>query len=285
MIDAHVHCWDTTVFNYRWLDVFPSLPKQRLLEDYATAATRAVSSVIVVEAGAGPEGAAEALWLAERGQRGSTPTVAGVVASLPVERGSDIVAELENLLEAVPLACGIRRDLEAMPPRTSCDMSFRAGVAAVGRRGLPFDLCASGPTLEDAVELATALPEVRFVLDHVGKPPRRTEHGVRATWHSAVDKLARLDNVSCKLSGLLTRGDGTRPEDSDAFDALRHGLDAFGPQRSMVGSDWPVITVSASCDEWFSLVDGVIADLSPDERRWIEHRTAANVYRLGGVDD
>ena len=75
------------------------------------------------------------------------------------------------------------------------------------------------------------------------------------------------------------------PEDSDAFAALRHGLDAFGPQRSMVGSDWPVITVSASCDEWFSLVDGVVADLSPDERRWIEHRTAANVYRLGGVDD
>ena len=53
----------------------------------------------------------------------------------------------------------------------------------------------------------------------------------------------------------------------------------------MIGSDWPVVTFTASCDEWFSLVDGVAANLSPDERRWIEHRTAANVYRLGGVDE
>ena len=53
----------------------------------------------------------------------------------------------------------------------------------------------------------------------------------------------------------------------------------------MIGSDWPVVTFTASCDEWFSLVDGVTANLSPDERRWIEHRTAAYVYRLGGVDN
>ena len=67
----------------------------------------------------------------------------------------------------------------------------------------------------------------------------------RATWGSAVNKLARLDNVWCKLSGLLTLGDGSRPEDSDAVAALRHGLDAFGPQRSMIGSDWPVVTITA----------------------------------------
>ncbi len=285
MIDSHVHCWDTALFDLDWLDAFPGLPKRRLLEDYAPAGTRAVSSVVLVEASARPGGATEAAWLAAQGRTRSMPSVAGIVASLPLERSSDVAAELDSLLEAVPLVCGIRRNLEAMPPRTSCDGSFRAGVAVVGRRGLPFDLCASGPTLDDAVELAAALPEVRFVLDHVGKPPRPDDHDARVTWRSAVNKLARLDNVWCKLSGLLTRGDGSRPEDSDAVAALRHGLDAFGPQRSMIGSDWPVVTFTASCDEWFSLVDGVAANLSPDERRWIEHRTAAYVYRLGGVDE
>ena len=181
MIDAHVHCWDTALFDLEWLDAFPSLPKRRLLEDYAIAGTRAVSSVVLVEASARPGRATEAAWLAERGRRGSTPPVAGVVASLPVERGRDIAAELDELLEAVPLVCGIRRNLEAMPPRTSRDESFRAGVAAIGRRGLPFDLCASGPTLSDAVELVAALPEVRFVLEHIGKPPRPTDHGARAS--------------------------------------------------------------------------------------------------------
>ena len=180
MIDAHVHCWDTALFDLEWLDAFPSLPKRRLLEDYTMAGTRAVSSVVLVEASPRPGRATEAAWLADAAS-GSTPPVAGVVASLPVKRGRDIAAELDELLEAVPLVCGIRRNLEAMPPRTWHDESFRAGVAAIDERGLPFDLSASGPTLSDAVELVAALPEVRFVLEHIGKPPRPTDHRTRAS--------------------------------------------------------------------------------------------------------
>ena len=174
MIDSHVHCWDTALFD---LDLARRVPRPA---EAATPGglrtcppgTRAVSSVVLVEASARPGGATEAAWLAAQGRTRSMPSVAGIVASLPLERSSDVAAELDSLLEAVPLVCGIRRNLEAMPPWTSCDGSFRAGVAVVGRRGLPFDLCASGPTLDDVVELAAALPEVRFVLDHVGKPPR-----------------------------------------------------------------------------------------------------------------
>jgi L-fuconolactonase len=154
----------------------------------------------------------------------------------------------------------------------------RRGIAAVGAAGLAYDLLVLTPQLEAAREVVRTLPEVRFVLDHLAKPPIAA--GEWEPWASGVASLAELPNVTAKLSGLVTEADW---EDWDAERIGRyadHALSVFGTDRVMFGSDWPVCTLAASYDEVFSLGVALTTALSDPERSAIFGDTAARVYGL-----
>jgi L-fuconolactonase len=120
------------------------------------------------------------------------------------------------------------------------------------------------------------LPEGRFVLDHAAKPPIAA--GAMEPWADALAELARLPNVSCKLSGLVTEA---RWDDWDA-ERIRpyadHVLASFGPDRVMFGSDWPVCELAASYAEVRGLADELLEGLSPSERDAVLWTTATRVY-------
>ena len=276
-VDAHHHVWDLAVRDQPWTAGLPPLRRSFGLADLRPAARRAnVTATVLVQTITVPEETPEMLALAA-----AEPLIAGVVGwtALDSPAIADRLAELRELPGGRALV-GIRHQVQEEPdPRWLGRPAVRRGLAAVGAAGLAYDLLVTAGQLPAAVEAVRALPEVRFVLDHAGNPPA-DDQGAAAAWRRDVLELARSENVTVKLSGLVTRGypDPVPP------DLLRSWaqtlLDAFGPGRMMFGSDWPVCTLTATYDEVAAVADDAVAGLSPTERESVFAGTATRFYRL-----
>jgi L-fuconolactonase len=204
--------------------------------------------------------------------------IAGVVGW--VELTDPGVADALARLRALPggqRLVGVRHQVQDEPdPGWLSRPAVRRGLRAVAEAGLAYDLLVLVPQLPEALTAVRDLPEGRFVLDHAAKPPIAA--GAMEPWADALAELARLPNVSCKLSGLVTEA---RWDDWDA-ERIRpyadHVLASFGPDRVMFGSDWPVCELAASYAEVRGLADELLEGLSPSERDAVLWTTATRVY-------
>ncbi len=212
---------------------------------------------------------------------GAEPAIAGVVGwvDLTAHDVADRLAELRDGPGGDRLV-GIRHGVQEEPdPRWLTRTDVRRGLAAVADAGLVYDLLVKPAQLQAAVETVAALPALRFVLDHGGKPAIAT--GQVEPWRTQVTALGALDNVTVKLSGLVTEAEHaawTVAELRPYTDAL---LAAFGPHRVMFGSDWPVCLLAADYDRVIGAAEAVTAQLSVDERAWIFGTSAQRAYGLG----
>ncbi len=190
------------------------------------------------------------------------PYVLGVVAWVDLTAAD--VAEAIAGLRAGPggtLLVGLRHRVHAeADARWLAREDVRRGLRAVGAAGLVFDLLIRTRELPVAVDTARALPDLRFVLDHLARPPIAT--GALAPWGRALLALAEAENVSAKLSGLVTEAEWH----TWSIDDLRHpvelAVDAFGPTRLMVGSDWPLCLLAGSYSDAIDAVGYLTAELS-----------------------
>ena len=157
----------------------------------------------------------------------------------------------------------------------------RRGLRAVADAGLVYDLLTRPRQLPAAREAARALPGLTFVLDHLSKPPIAS--GALQPWATLVRELAALPNVSCKLSGMVTEA-GPRWTVAGLRPYAEVILDAFGPSRVMLGSDWPVCLLAASYVQVVSAAQELAAGLDQDEQADVFGGTAARVYRLPAAD-
>jgi L-fuconolactonase len=272
ILDAHVHFWDPGSRRYPWLDGEPSLLRRFGPEDYDSGA-HAVSGMIFVQADCeADEALGEARWGAELAA--VDPRVVGIVAYAPVHLGAG--ARLAVAAAAAqPRVVGVRRLLQDEPAPVLRDRALAEGVRLLADHGLPFDLCVRHHQLRDATALVAACPDVTFVLDHLAKPP--VAAGEIASWRDDLARLSKSGRVFCKLSGLTTEA---APDwrSRDVRPYLDVALDLFGPQRCMLGSDWPVATLATTVEAWFDLVLDAVAGLSPAEREALRHATACSVY-------
>ncbi len=253
VVDAHVHLWDTELLRYRWLDDI-ELPRRVAAADLSAAAEN-VSEFVLVQADCSADQAvAELAWLQDQATR--LPAVRGIVGYAPLHDPAAAAAHLREL-RRFPLVVGVRRLIQDEPPGFTADPGFRAGVALLAADDLVFDVCVREAQLGEVVELVRATPEVRFVLDHLGKP----QVGADPTgWRRDLQVLAGLPNVMCKLSGLLTEvADGCAADAVRPF--LEHALELFGPHRCLYGSDWPVLTLAGSYRQWRDHVFDVLGEL------------------------
>jgi L-fuconolactonase len=161
---------------------------------------------------------------------------------------------------------------EEPDPRWLCRADVRRALTAVGDAGLVYDLLVTPRQLAAAIETVRTLPDVRFVLDHAGKPA--IADGALEPWRTDLAALAAAPNVAVKLSGLVTETaqDWTLEQLRPYTEAL---LEAFGPERIMFGSDWPVCLLAASYDEVFAAAQELTAGLSAAERIAVFGGTAA----------
>jgi L-fuconolactonase len=164
----------------------------------------------------------------------------------------EAAAQLDGFRGA-PKLVGVRHIVQSEPDdRFLLSDSFGRGLALLQERGLAYDLLIYPRHLKVAAELVARFPTLRFVLDHAAKPEIRT--GEIRGWATDLKALAAHPNVSCKLSGLVTEADWKAWTPEGVRPYLDEILDAFGPDRLLIGSDWPVCTLAADYGRTMGLV-------------------------------
>jgi L-fuconolactonase len=277
IVDAHHHVWDLSVRDQDWITGEELAPLRRdftLADLEPEARAEGVTATVLVQTVTVPEETPEFLALAARSE-----LVAGVVGwtDLTAPGVADALAGLRELPRGEHLV-GIRHQVQGEPdPGWLLRPDVQNGLAAVAEAGLVYDLLVKPHQLAAAVEAARRLPGCTFVLDHLGKPPIAS--GELQPWADAVRLLASLPNTVCKLSGMVTEADRSwNVEDLKPYaDTV---LDAFGPERLMFGSDWPVCRLAATYAEVGAAAGELMAGLSPAERREVFAGTAVRTYGL-----
>ena len=274
LIDSHVHFWDPNHLTYRWIEGNETLSRSYLPTDYAAAVSEhTVAGIVFVEAGcASEENVREVEWV----ETLQAP-IRGIVAHAALENEAGREATLESLA-ARPLVKGVRRNYQAEAPGWARQTAFIAGAQALPKHNLSFDICIKAHQLEETIDLVKACPNVQFILDHIAKPD--IAGGERQSWAAAMKKLAELDNIVCKISGVVTEADHnhwTRPQIAPY---ILTAIEAFGIERVMFGSDWPVVNLAASFGGWAAALEAATAGLDDGEMGKLLMDNAVRFYRL-----
>ncbi|WP_369274943.1 amidohydrolase [Streptomyces sp. R11] len=275
VVDAHQHVWDLSVRDQDWITGPGLRPLRRnfTVADLASEARAAgVDRTVLVQTVTVPEETPEFLALAAEHD-----LIAGVVGWTDLTR-PDVAEELARLRELPGgrYLKGIRHQVQGEPdPEWLLRADVRRGLAAVAAAGLVYDLVVLPHQLPACTKAAASLPELAFVLDHLGKPPIAS--AAREPWASDVRALAALPNTVCKLSGMVTEADLASWTVDDLRPYADVVLEAFGPRRLMFGSDWPVCTLAASYGQVLATAQELTA---PGDRTHLFETTATRVYDL-----
>jgi L-fuconolactonase len=277
VVDAHVHLWDLVARPQPWTAQFPALQRSFLLPDLESVLDdHGLDAALVVQAGDTTGETLDLLALAA-----TTPRVAGVVGWVDLD-GPDVRGSVAALRTAPggDKLMAVRHQLQVeADPRYLARPGVRAGLTAVAEAGLAFDVVVSPWQMPLVIETAAALPGVRFVLDHAGKPPIAS--GDLRAWRTDVARVAELPNVAVKVSGLVTEADWATWTQPDLAPVVDHVLACFGAGRTMAGSDWPVCLLAADYATVRATLDPALSRLDAVGRDAVLGGSAARWYRTG----
>ena len=273
-IDSHQHFWNYSAAEYPWIGPgMERLARDYLPEDLAPLlAAEGIHGSVAVQA---RQSVAESHWLLKLAQ--AHPLVKGVVGW--VDLRSERVGDDLHALAANPRFVGVRHVVQDEPdPRFVLGSDFGRGLRELHQHGLTYDLLLYPNQLPAAIELVGLVPEQPFVVDHLAKP--RIVAGEIEGWERDLRAIARHDNVCCKVSGMVTEAArrGWKPDDFPPY--LDVVLEAFGPARLMVGSDWPVCLLAGEYADVAAIPRDYFGRLSADEQAQIHGGTATRFYGL-----
>lgn len=272
-IDSHQHFWRYDAREYPWIDAAKSaLRRDFLPPDLAREqAPMGYDGAIVVQARQTTE---ETRWLLELAEK--DPRIRGVVGWVDLQ--SAAVRESLGRFAAHPKFVGVRHVVQDEPDdRFLMRPGFLRGIEALAEFGLVYDLLIFPKQLPAAIELARHFPSQPFVLDHIAKPFIKDR--LITPWQEQIFELAACPNVHCKVSGMVTEADWKGWQSADFAPYLDVVLEAFGPARLMVGSDWPVCLLAADYRMAIGLAEDYFARLSPAEQEKILGSNALAFYR------
>jgi len=274
VIDAHHHLWRYTREEYGWIDE----SMQRIRRDFLPAdlteemARAGVDGAVAVQARQSLE---ETRWLLELAD--GCAAMRGVVGWVPIA-DPKFMKVMEEFAGRVKLK-GLRHVIQGEPDENYIlREDFNQGIRSLTGTGLVYDILIFERHLPQTAHFIDRHPNQMFVLDHIAKP--KIAAGEREPWTAQIRELAKRENVSCKISGLVTEAKW----DTWSLQTLRPYLDvvveAFGPVRLMAGSDWPVCLVASEYEQWWNTLRTYFAAFSESEKESIFGATATNVYRL-----
>ena len=274
IVDSHQHFWQVGRFDYPWMtpevDVLchDYLPGQLepILQD------NGVHQTVLVQAS---NSVAETQWLLSLADQ--NPFIAGVVGWVDLQ-SADVGRQLDDLA-AHPKFKGVRHLVESEPADDWLSQeSVLRGLRELSSRGLSYDLLVHRRHLKYAKTAINECPDLRFVIDHLAKPPIARDE--IDEWARDLKPMASARNVWCKLSGLVTEASWTSWRVEDFIPYVDKALEYFGPQRMMFGSDWPVCSLAASYEQVLELFQTLLADLSEGDRESIFAKNASEFYRI-----
>jgi L-fuconolactonase len=275
-IDAHQHFWIYDQKEYSWINDEMSILKRDFLPDNLK---REIVSIgfdgsIAVQA---RQTIDETEWLLELAEQNDI--IKGVVGWLDI-RSQKFKHQLQKYAKRTKLV-GIRHVVQdEADDRFMLRSEFIEGIRELENYDLVYEILIFEDQLPAAVDLVSRFPNHRFVLDHIGKP--KISYTLLEPWKSLISELAEFPGVYCKVSGLVTEADWKNWQTEDFRPYLDTVFEAFGADRILYGSDWPVCTVAASYKDVFDIVNSYIEQFSPDDQNNILGENTVRLYRLEG---
>lgn len=277
-IDAHQHFWHPARGDYDWMPQ-DNLTLNRAYRpgDLAPAlSTLGIDGTVLVQAAATVNETEYMLGLAD-----ATPTIKGVVGWIDFEDPSQLT-HLQRLARH-PKFLGVRPMIQDIPdPDWMLRDNVQWAYQAIIDLDLTFDALGFPRHLPNFLTLITRYPDMRVVYDHCMKPQIRDQRAGQdafSGWAKGITRLAQDTSGFCKLSGLITEADdGWTIADLQPF--ADHIIAAFGADRVMWGSDWPVCRLQAEYADWYDVAQQLTARLASSDRAAIFGGTAARFYRL-----
>jgi L-fuconolactonase len=282
IVDAHHHLWDLDQRPQPWLDdpALTTIRRTFTPDDLRSTATRTIAGrslhrTVAVQCIPDVSETEDLLALAEQ-----EPLIEAVVGWADLT--SPAIGEVLDRLLAGPGGSYLRSLRHLVQGETDPDWlqhpDVEGGLAAVRDRGLRYDVLVRSHQLGQAIRLAERFPDLPQVLDHAGKPP--IADADLADWERQMSLLAAHPHVVCKVSGLITEADHDRWTTADIRPVWDLLLSAFGPDRLMFGSDWPVANLAGGWNRWAATVDELLDGCSATEIHAVLAGTATAFYGL-----
>ena len=278
-IDSHHHLWDLSVRPQEWMVGDGLEPVKRNFDTNdlrAAISGTGIEKTVLVHATTTHDETFEMLELAERDS-----TIVGVVGWLQID-SPNAIAECEKYLQAPGASYlkGIRDVAQDLPDSNYlAKPQSIATVQQLGKIGLTYDILTKTPELKAAIELVKACPDVQFVLDHISKPYISKEE--IEPWKSLITELASFENVSCKISGMVTEAKWNAWSVEDFVPYVGHIIECFTPQRLMFGSDWPVALLATSkYSDVVQLAESLTQQFSDSEKALFWSENAKFAYKI-----
>lgn len=302
IIDAHVHFWHPDKVNVSWVKG-SAFDTHKDAVDYSEKVKKAhVVKAVYVETDVDCyHGLVEADWITQYAEQLQSTEVfggiGGIVAFAPVHQGDQVDGYLRTLMHITNSRLkGVRYLIQdpSKDPQRILDADFVRGVQLLESYNLSFDLninCNDSPEQFPPLKtLVAQCPRVQFVLDHMGKPPCDSQPGDARFefWKEQMYDLSKLDNVSCKVSGLITefKIDDQKTQ-NQVVQLLRPFIqvakDTFGIDRLMFGGDWPICELAKyelKWQQWLEILSEIIKDWTEEEKDKLFVINATQFYKL-----
>ena len=274
LLDTHQHLVYSEQVGYAWTAGIPALANQSFeVEEYARiTAGKGVSGTLFMETGA-DDYQLETRLIARLAADPDNKIV-GMIASCRPEDGSGYDQWLEECAD-MPVV-GYRRILHVVDDELSRGETFRANIRKLGSRNLTFDMCFRARQLPIATGLARSCENTRLILNHCGVPD--IAGGELDPWKQDITELAKCSNVVCKISGVLAYcAVGTASKETIG-PYIDHVIDAFGADRLVWGSNWPVVNMASGLEDWLEITHDILRRASTHEAEKIANGTASRIY-------
>ena len=273
-IDSHQHFWKFDPVRDSWItDDMSAIRKDFLPEDLEKILREnGIDGCVTVQSDQSEAENEFQLFNASR-----YDFIRGVVGWVDL-RSPQVESRLEHYAQ-FPKLKGFRHVLQGEKQRDMMlNADFRSGIALLNKFGFTYDILIYPDQLSYSRQLVEAFPEQRFVIDHLAKP--RISVKEVDEWKKEILSIGRLENVYCKLSGMVTEADWRNWKKEDFKPYLDIVVESFGTRRVMFGSDWPVCLVAAGYREVLEIVRDYCSGLSQEEQSRIFGQNAIQFYNL-----
>ncbi|NQX11216.1 amidohydrolase family protein [Microbacteriaceae bacterium VKM Ac-2855] len=272
-IDAHVHVWNPAVAEYPWLTSGLAPLDRRIGLDEFDAEGIEVSGIVLVQAS---DNVSDTEVM--RAQALRDPRVVAVVAWVPLDRPTEVAVMLEGYRED-PLIVGVRNLVQLRPPGWLLEPRQSESLDLLQQAGLTLDFVTEGPdALAEVVAIGDAHPDLRIVIDHLGKPPVGGTASERASWRSKLADSAGNPLVFAKLSGLVPPSAAPGPITESVRPFIDDALELLGAERLMFGSDWPLVDRAGGYARAHDAISACIVE--PSQRTAVFSQTARTFYNI-----
>jgi len=273
-VDAHQHFWVYNQKEYKWIDLSMAKLQRDFLPSHLNKELKrnGIDFCVTVQARLT---ILETKWLLELAQNNSF--IKGIVGWVDFKSNS-MEKDLEQFA-AYKKFKGVRHVLQDEDDdRYILRPDFKQGLSQLEKFSLTYDILIYPRHIKYACSLVSEFPQQKFIIDHLAKP--LIKEGKIEPWRKDMQELAKADNVFCKLSGMVTEANWDSWKQEDFIPYMEIILEAFGPDRLLFGSDWPVCTVVAKYEQVLGIATNFINSLSQAEQARIMGQNAIDFYNL-----